>query len=296
MLKRRFVNYGLAGILLVIPVFILQANLKEPSAINGFDQAILRISSPLQALASWVIEGIGGVWNRYIWLVDIEEENEELRADNRKLRLELAAARGRATDIEVLEKLVGLREKTPADTVGARVISASTNAFFRVNRIRLETGEHELATGMPVISEDGLVGRIGRVYGDYADVLLAIDPQSSIAVQVQHSGSRGSLRGMGRDNSYACEIEMLERRKEPVKQGDLIVTTDLGDFPGGIPVGRVADVATKDYSIFEAVEVDPVVDFANLRQVIVILAKPPAPDPDADKRGRSGQAFGATPY
>ena len=296
MLKRRILEYGLSALLLAIPTLIFHANLQSRDDISGFDKAVLRVSSPLQALVSWVVEGIGGVWNRYVWLVDVAEENDELRADNQRLRHELALARRRATDTEVLEKLVGLRRRTPADSMGARVVSASTNAHFRVTRIRLDRGQNDVATGMPVINEHGLVGRIGRAYGEYSDVLLATDPQSSISVKVERTSSRGSLKGLGRDDSYACEIEMLERSKDPVEEGDLIVTADVGDIPEGIPVGVVTRVTTKDYSMFQSVEVAPVVDASKLRNVIVLLAKPPDPDPDARKPHRPEPAFGADPY
>lgn len=295
-IKRRILDYGLSAVLLVIPVVILHANLKNPNKLNAFDQAVLRVSSPLQRAASWVIEGIGGLFTGYVVLVDIEKENEELRTENRRLRAELAKAKRRAADAEVLEELVGLRRRTPADTLGARVIAASSNPYFRVSRIRLDRGDGEVEPGMPVINERGLVGRIGRVYGHYADVLLTSHPRSSIYVKVQRTGSQGSLRGLGRDDSYACEIEMLERGKDPVEVGDLIVTSGLGDFPAGIEIGHVARVTTKDYGMFQEVEVAPIVDFANLEQVIVLLAPPPSPDPQAGNRRRSERAFGEEPF
>ena len=118
MLKRRILDYSLAGALLLVPVLILQASLKEPEDLNSFDQAVLRVSSPLQAAVSWIVEGVGGVWNDYVWLVDVEEENEELRGVNRQLRHELAEAKRRAADTEILEDLLDLRRRTPADTIG----------------------------------------------------------------------------------------------------------------------------------------------------------------------------------
>lgn len=296
MLKRRIIDYGLSAVLLAIPALILHASLKKPDSLNGFDQAVLRVSSPLQAGASWVIEGIGGLWNRYVWLVDVEDENDELRRENRMLREELAKAKRRATDVEVIEELVGLRKRTPADTIGGRVISSSANSYFRVSRIRIDRGENEVETGMPVINQDGLIGRIGRVYGEYADVLLTSDPASSVDVKVQRTGSQGSLRGLGREDSYACEIEMLQRGKEPVQVGDLIVTSGLGDFPAGIFVGHVEKVTTKDYALFQEVEVKPIADFSNLTNVLVVLAKPPSADPDAGKRRSAERAFGASPF
>lgn len=296
MLKRRIFDYSLAGALLLVPVLILQASLKEPEDLNSFDQAVLRVSSPLQAAVSWIVEGVGGVWNNYIWLVDVEEENDELRGENRRLRHELAEAKRRGADTEVLEELLELRRRTPADTIGARVVAARMNSYFRTTRVHIDRGQDQIAVGMPVVDQHGLVGRIGRVYGDYADVLLISDPSSSVEVFVQRTGSHGALRGLGRDDSYACEIEMLERGKEEVKVGDLIVTSGLGEFPPGIEVGRVVKVKTKDYGMFQEVEVKPSADLSNLRSIIVLLAPPPKPDPNAGTRRRSGRAFGVVAY
>lgn len=296
MLKRRLLDYGLAGILLAIPAALFHANLKEPADLNGFDEAVLRLSSPLQAAASWVTEGLGGLWSRYVWLVDVEEENEELRRVNRELMDELAETKRRAADTALLEDLVELRRQTPADAIGARVVAADTNPHYRITRIRLDRGEGEVEVGMPVINQDGLIGRIGKVYGEYADVLLLSDPSSSIDVYVQRTGSHGALRGLGRDDSYACEIEMLERGDDEVKVDDVVVTSGLGEFPPGLAVGRITEVKTKDYGLFQEVEVAPVADLSDLRVVIVLLAPPPRPDPDAGKRQPSARAFGMTPY
>ncbi|HTE52435.1 MAG TPA: rod shape-determining protein MreC [Kofleriaceae bacterium] len=278
-LRRRFLDYGLAAVLLATPVLILQAGLKEPGHLNGFDQAVLRISSPLQAAMSWLVEGVGGVWNRYIALVDIEEENRELRAANVRLRDELGAARRAAADAGLLEQLVQLRRKTDAETVGARVVASSINPYFRVVRLRLDRGEGDVQVGMPVLDDHGLVGRIHRVFGRHSDVLLITDPDSSIDVVIPRTGGRGWVTGMARDDVYRCKIEFLERGK-PVKVGDQVVTFGLGALPAGIPVGVVSAVHAVDYRMYQEVEIEPAVDFGSLRRVLVVLSPPPPPDPD----------------
>ncbi|ACY18406.1 rod shape-determining protein MreC [Haliangium ochraceum] len=296
MLKRRLLDYGLAAVLVAIPAILFHVNLKEPANLNRFDEAVLRISSPLQSAATWVVEGIAGSWRRYVTLVGVEEENEELRQRNRELRDELAQAKRQAVDSALLEELVELRRQTPADTIGARVVAADTNAYYRVTRVRLDRGDDSIDVGMPVIDDKGLVGRVGKVYGDYAEVLMLSDPASSIDVFVERTGSHGALRGLGRDDSYACEIEMLERGEGEVQVGDMVVTSGLGEFPRGLPVGRITEVKTKDYALFQEVEVEPIADLSSLRAVIVLLAPPPRPDPEGGKSRQSARAFGMTPY
>ena len=139
---------------------MLRSSLKQPEKLGRFDKVVLRISSPLQAVASWAIGGIGGLWNDYVWLVRVEDENDELRALNLKLREELGHAQRAAVDLEIIEELVGLKRRIRAETAAAHVIASSINTHFRVNRLRIDRGEGQIEVGMPVISAAGLAGRI----------------------------------------------------------------------------------------------------------------------------------------
>jgi rod shape-determining protein MreC len=316
-LRRRLVDWSLTALLILIPALVLRASLSRgtPSAL---DQALLRLTAPLEAGVSWLVEGIAGTWSRYVALVDIEAENRELRADNERLRRELGAMARKASDVAALEELAVVKQRTPADTVGARVIGAPLSPQFRVLRLRIDRGDREVAAGMPVITSAGPVGRVDKAYGDYADVVLISDPSSRIDVVIrdparrdqadpaahagQPGGARGLLVGMGRPDSYACRIEWLERqgRTGPgadarVKVGDEVVTSGLGaSFPAGLLIGKISKVIGDD-GMFQSVEVEPTVDVSRVRAVMVLLAPPPPPDPDARNRRRSEPAFGVRP-
>ena len=311
-LRRRLVDWSLTGLLILVPALVLRASLQRgtPSAL---DQALLRITAPLETAVSWVVEGIGGTWSRYVALVDVEAENRELREDNERLRKDLAAMTRKAYDVAALEDLAVVKKRTPADTLGARVIGAPLSPQFRVLRLKIDRGTREVATDMPVITSEGPVGRVDKVYGDYADVVLISDPSSRIDVVIRDpaqpaaqatgaNGARGLLVGLGRPDSYACKIEWLERQGRPapgpdakVKVGDEVVTSGLGaSFPAGLVVGEVVKIIGDD-GMFQSVEVKPTVDVSRVRAVMVLLAPPPPPDPDAKSRRRSEPAFGARP-
>jgi rod shape-determining protein MreC len=294
--SRRVVDYLVAAVLLVFPGAILHASFKDPGHLNGIDRAVLRVSAPLQRGASWVIDGIGGAWNRYVWLVDVEDENHELRRANEALRYELDEAKRQASQSARLEALADLRAQVPAETVGARVVAVGLNPYFRVSRLTLDRGQGDVKPGMPVVAPAGVVGRIQRVYGAYADVLLAVDPQLSIDVVVPRTGGRGVLKGLGGDNAYACKIDYLVRSEE-IKEGDLIVTSGLGAvFPRDVPVGRVRKITRNSYGLYQEVEVAPAVEFSRLSHVLVIVAPSPPPDPLAPGKKAPQAAFGLTPY
>ncbi|MFH0902285.1 MAG: rod shape-determining protein MreC, partial [Pseudomonadota bacterium] len=289
-------DYVLTGIILAVPALFLGSNLKNPGRLSSVDRVVLAVSAPLQRASYWVIAGIGDLWSRYVWLVSVEAENEELRQLNDRLRRKLATESIAAAEAQSLARLVDLRAQTPAETIGGRIVAVGMGPYLRVTRATLDRGDGEVKVGMPVISADGAVGKIRRVFGSYADILLAVDPESSIDVVVPRTGARGVLKGTGSDNSYSCRIDYLLRDAE-VKEGDLVVASGLGgSFPRDTPVGKIATVSKAAYGLYQEVAVEPAVDFSNLSSVLVIMAPPPPPDPLADTKKTPKPAFEVAPY
>jgi len=297
-LRRRIIDWTLTGLLILIPALVLRASLSPQGNPSFLDNAMLRITAPLQTAVTWMVEGLGGAWSSYIALVDVEDENEELRAENEKLRKELAQVTRRAYDVEALEELAVVKKQTPADTLGARVISAPMSSNFRVLRLRIDRGKQDISPKMAVIAGTGPVGTIERVFGDYADVRLISDADQKIDVIVKRTGRPGWLFGKGKPDSYACEIKSLvlpANPEERAKVGDEIVTSGVGSpFPAGLVIGKITKL-DGDNGMVQYVEVEPVVDVSLVRTVLVLLAKPPPEDPDAKTKRRSEAAFGVKP-
>ncbi|MEJ7602407.1 MAG: rod shape-determining protein MreC [Kofleriaceae bacterium] len=297
-LRRRIIDWTLTGLLIVIPALVLRASLSHGNP-SFLDTALLRITAPLQAAVTWMVEGLGGGWSSYVALIDVEDENQELRTENDKLRKELAQVTRRAYDVEALEELAVVKKRTPADTIGARVISAPMSPQFRVLRLRIDRGKQEISPKMAVIAGTGPVGTISQVFGDYADVRLVSDADSEIDIVVKRTGRRGWLRGKGLPDSYACWIRSLELATNPeerAKVGDELVTSGLGNspFPPGLVIGTITKLDGDD-GMLQRVDVAPAVDVSQVRAVLVLLAKPPPPDPDAKTKRRSEPAFGVKP-
>ena len=62
------------------------------------------------------------------------------------------------------------------------------------------------------------------------------------------------------------------------------VTTGLGGFPRDVQVGKVSRVVKNPAGLYQEIEVTPDVDFARLSEVLVVVAPPPTPDPEAGKK------------
>jgi rod shape-determining protein MreC len=276
-LPRKFRDIALCVTLLAVPVLFLHSNLKTPAEMNPLDRALLRISAPVQAAITAVVSGIHRGWKRYVYLVGVERDNERLRKENATQRAELRDAQRRLGRMRSYERLLGFRATRGVETIGVRVIGRDASPFVRVVRVRVDRGAPHLRPNLPVVTADGVVGKVARSYGSYSDVLLAVDPKSNIDVVIQRTGARGLLRGIDGTNRYLCRIEYL-LQKEEVKVGDLVVTSGVeGVFPKDLPVGRISKVNKRSYNLYQELEVIPAVDFSTVDEMLVILAPPPPP-------------------
>jgi len=265
---------------LLAAIIAMRMSAKNPGELSTLDRGILRMVSPAQAAMSLIARAITGVAGRYVELVHVRGENETLVRDNKKLRAELMEMRRLAEESARYQRLLGLRDVTPAETIAARVIALDASPYFRIARVDLDRGEGTVRRGMPVLTPDGVVGRVNRVSGGSSDVMLLVDPRSAIDIIVPRTGGRGILRGKSGDNGYRCSIEYLTRG-EPAREGDAVVTSGLGGgFPRNLAVGHVTRVIPGAQGLYQDVEVTPDVDFARLTDVLVVVAPPPAADPE----------------
>lgn len=268
---RRVRDAAIAILLLALPFFVLNANLREPGRENFYDGPILELSAPIQSLAASVAHAVSDVFDDYVFLIEVHEENDRLRARLARLDQEHEQLTAEALENRRLRSLLSLRERVGGQVIAAQVIGRDVSPFFRVTRVEVDRGERDhVREGMPVVSARGLVGQIRRTWGRYSDVLLAVDAGSAVDVIIQRTGSRGMLRGTGEDDRYMSRIEYLGRDDE-VRVGDLVHTSGLGQrFPASILVGRITRIVRADSGMFQEVEVAPAVDFSTLDEVLVL--------------------------
>jgi rod shape-determining protein MreC len=272
-LYRRFRDAVVCIVLLALPFFVLRANLTDPSHANVVDRVILEFSAPIQSATTQLAQGISAVLQEYVYLVDVKRDNDRLRTENVRLHEDNYHLSSAATENRRLRRFLQLRDELRGNLLSAQVIGKEVSPFFRVTRVSLDRGEKDhVRPGMPVLTPDGLVGQIRRVFGHYADVLLTADKTSAIDVVVQRNGARGMLKGTGAEDNYVCTLEQLAR-DDDVQPGDVIVTSGLGQrFPASILVGHVRDVVKREYGLYQEATVTPAVRFSRLEEVLILTA------------------------
>lgn len=265
-------------ILIIVSLFLLTALVPtlmergQPAQKHGpISSVAMQSGGATQSLFAVAGKGVGGWWDRHMYLVSVHEENEKLRAERDRLREEHARLLGVMQENARLRALVGFSEAHPHfQLVPARVIARDVNEFFRVVTIKLDTGNARVRPDMPVVSSAGLVGQVESVDGRFAQVLLTVDKRSSVDIVVQRNRARGVLTGEGNPRDYSARIGYLLRRDE-VRLGDTLVTSGMGGmFPPDLVIGTIADINDRNYGLYQEVRVEPAVDFSRLEEVYVV--------------------------
>jgi rod shape-determining protein MreC len=274
---KRYRDAALVVILLAVPFFVLRANMRRPENLNALDRIILRVAAAPQFAVASLARGISDIWGSYVYLVDVKKDNDRLAYGNAREREKVHQLERAEAENRELKRLLQLKNTTPGDTISAQVVGKDFTEFFRVTRVILDRGAHDVRPRLPVISPDGVVGTIVHVAGDAIDVQLSVDAAFSVDVEDERTMARGFVRGTGDPARYACKVEMVDA-KDVVETGDLLVTSGKGKwFPRGIPVARVTHVVKRELGRDQDVEAVPTVDFSRLDDVL-ILVTPQADD------------------
>jgi rod shape-determining protein MreC len=127
--------------------------------------------------------------------------------------------------------------------------------------------DHNIYKGMPVVTEQGLVGNVDAVTATAARVQLITDQGSVVNVKLQQSGAEAQMRGSVTGD---ISLEMIGQGIEIV-EGDLIFTSGLGgSYPPELLIGQVMTIESGENALFQTATIQPSVDFSRLQAVLVI--------------------------
>ena len=234
---------------------------------NPLDRLLVEITAPLQRVFTWGVNAIEDFWLNYFYLVDVRQENKELKRQIQQLMLENSRYRELLSTYVRLQTLLKFKQTFREPVIAARVIGRDPSGWFR--SVIVDKGEKDgISVDMPVVNALGVVGRIVSVSTHYSKVLLIIDQNSSVDCLIQRSRDRGMVKGL---STELCKVAYLVKSSD-VSLGDQVVTSGLGGvFPKGLPLGQVVRVVDKPEELFKEVDMKPVVNFSKLEEVLIIL-------------------------
>lgn len=200
-------------------------------------------------------------------IVTLRQENANLEAQVSQLQAQLIELQQRVNETEILAALVDFSRSNPESTYkAASVIGRDPSPFLHY--IIINRGSNDgIQRGMPVVTNQGLVGRIDAVIADAARVQLITDPASSVNVYLQNAETNAVLYG-----SVTGDVSLdLISQNVLVEPSDLILTSGLGGgYPADLIIGQVITLRSLEFELFQQATVQPAVDFTRLEIVLVI--------------------------
>jgi rod shape-determining protein MreC len=267
------------AVLVVGSLALLTISFRSPTSgalhdAQGYGSAALR---PFQVAAERVARPFRDVYGYFSGLAHAKSENEQLRKELRDARANANANLANARLAESLKELLQFEGGStyPKDyrAVNTTVISYPSSSFAQ--QVTIAAGANKgIHVDTPVVTADGLIGRVTNVFPQTASVTLLTDPDNDVPARDVSGGVSGLIRHAQGSTLFLDRVA----KEQKVKKGDVVVTQGTVDrhypsiYPYGIPIGRVLNVGTSDIATFLTVTVAPFASFDSLDAVAALVS------------------------
>lgn len=227
-------------------------------------------------LAGWILtpgrlvqHHVTAFWSRYVYLVGVRQENEDLSTRLHEVERDLTHLSEKAKSADRMAALLRFSPEISWDMRGCRVIGQKLGPNAILESMLVDAGSiHGVRANDPVISTKGVVGRIVRPGAHFSSVLLLSDPTSRIPVLTSEGRVPAIVQGRG--FGAFLEVKFIPRNDE-VSPGEILITSGQGGvFPKGIPVARVVEVTPADVSLFQNVYAEPLLALRYYEELLIL--------------------------
>lgn len=270
-------------ILLSMLAMAIAGKSRFPLVNQGVAAVMLPVENGLTAIGN-TSDGIRGFWKS---LTVLQSENEELKRDNEELRNANIQMASIFAENKQLRGLLDYKEQHKSQTVVAAKVIARNFGDVR-DCIYIDAGTDKGLKREMAVVNNGLIGIIDEVYGDYARVLLITSPRCKIGARVLRADSRavGVVGGKAVNNDMLLMEHIV--REASIRQGDVIVTSGYsGTHPADILIGTVKSTKMDTVGLLQEADVLATADVADVEHVLVITGFTPQPKIDLVQGGQA---------
>jgi rod shape-determining protein MreC len=232
---------------------------------SGFYQLI----APFLKSGSGLEKQITSVRSGLKSLEELEQENAALRVENRSLRATNEALRDVEHEVNRLRHALNYRQRSEFKLVPAQIITRDSATWWRtvtINRGR----DDKVEADMPVLTDEGLVGKTTTVSANISVVLLVSDENCRVAATVEGTREQGIVIGERVPGAITpmLNLNFLSKQAD-LKTGQKVYTSGVGGvFPSGLLVGSVQTFRVRELD--SQARLAPAVDLARLEDVFVV--------------------------
>jgi rod shape-determining protein MreC len=251
-------------ILLFISIQLIPFIYDSEREADPVSRMVMRINYYPYLAINGIKSSLNNTWKDYKSLKSLKQENVKLRNENSILKKNDFEFRELKLQNERFRDLLNFAEEGPYNTISANVIAGSPS-LLRTEFLVIDKGKNDgIKEGMPVTTQDGIVGRVYIASKNSSQIMLVTDPISAVDAIVQRTRARGIIKG----NTNDCIMEYLENNFE-IENGDTIISSGKdGYYPKGIKIGTVRSVKSSG-GLYKAVVI-PEVSINSLEEVVVI--------------------------
>jgi rod shape-determining protein MreC len=261
-------------VVLAIALLISDARFSTLEIVRGILGAGLY---PLQRAALVPRDIFMGAADLAVTSATLRSENAKLKQKNLELSVKANDASQLSIENEHLRALLNLQSRASTDETPAE-IQYDTRDPFTQKVVIGKGAQQNIQDGAPVVTEDGVIGQVTRVFPLQSEVTLLTDKDQAVPVQIARTGLRSVVYGTPKGDS-------LDLRFVPVSAdvvaGDELVTSGLdGVYPPGLPVAKVLRVDKQADTAFARVVCIPTAAVRGARQLLVLhynVNTPPNP-------------------
>jgi len=275
--------FWLLLLVIIISLVVMNATAAQRSNITFLEKVIRDTYVPLQSGISSFRNNWDGWTAVFSDKRHLQQQVKLLEAENGQLSMENQSLQEYKQESFRLRKMLNFdnanREKY--DLLPAHLIARSPNNWYEC--ITIDRGSRQgVEKGMPVISPNGLVGRVGSVSENSAQVSLITDREMAVGAIIQKTReTNGIIEGLGDSN----ELRMINiPYYSKINEGDRIISSGLSAiYPPGINIGTVMEVSREPNGLLLVAMIKPTVDFNKLEEVFVITGYHPVEGFDVEE-------------
>ncbi len=252
---------------------------------------------PFQWVGSKISGAVSGFSDYFSDISDLQNEIDSLREENESLRSELLDAEIAWEECAWLYRYLSMKEEHEDYEFCAAVVVASVAAdgagSAYVTEITLNKGTSSgVSTGMPVLTEAGLVGVVVETGLYHCRVSTILDPSVSVGAVTARERERGLCEGdYAQLNTGRLTLRYMAEEAD-VLPDDIVLTGGQGSvYPYGIPIGRVESVSANAFSRTTEAVIRPFADLSDLSEVVILTKYLHTVAPD-ETESESGGATG----
>ena len=233
---------------------------------------VYQLIAPFLTTGSGLEKQITSVRSGLKSLQDLEAENNSLRVENRSLRATNQALRDVEHEVNRLRHALNYRERAAFKLVPAEVVTRDSSTWWRT--VTINRGKEDgIEPDMPVVTDEGLVGKTTTVSRAISIVLLVSDENCRVAANVEGTREQGIVTGERVIGTVTPLLELSFLSKQAnLQPGQKVYTSGVGGvFPPGLLVGTVKSFRVRELD--GQAQLSPAVDLSKLEDVFVVTGR-----------------------